>query len=252
MNTNLITLSDINQQFPRSAKYDFKWVMENLMGPNVLWLAEALCQGMALKPGMRVLDLGCGKAASSIFLAKEFGVQVWATDLWIDASENGQRIRAAGMEAQVFPVHAEAHSLPFADQFFDAVVSMDAYHYFGTDDLYLGWYLTCLVKTGGQIGMVVPGLLQEFTGDVPEHLKPFWEWDFCSFHSPAWWQRHWQKCGKVEVELADTVPNGWQHWFLWQDLCRSEQAHYDEKEAELLRVDAGRNLSFTRMVARTL
>lgn len=51
------------------------------MGPNVLWLAEALSQMMDLRPGMRVLDMGCGKAISSIFLAKEFGLEVWATDL---------------------------------------------------------------------------------------------------------------------------------------------------------------------------
>jgi cyclopropane fatty-acyl-phospholipid synthase-like methyltransferase len=37
---------------------------------------------------MRVLDLGCGRAATSIFLRREFGVQVWATDLWTNASEN--------------------------------------------------------------------------------------------------------------------------------------------------------------------
>ena len=62
---------------------------------------------MELKPGMRVLDMGCGKAVSSIFLAKEFGVQVWATDLWIEASENWPRVQKAGPEGQVFPVHAE-------------------------------------------------------------------------------------------------------------------------------------------------
>ncbi len=43
------------------------------MGPNVLWLTEALSQVMELKRGMRVLDMGCGKAVSSIFLAREFG-----------------------------------------------------------------------------------------------------------------------------------------------------------------------------------
>ena len=42
---------------------------------------------------MRVLDLGCGVAASSIFLRREFGVQVWATDLWFHASDNVPRIR---------------------------------------------------------------------------------------------------------------------------------------------------------------
>lgn len=55
------------------------------MGPNVLWLTEFLGQAMELQPGMRVLDMGCGRALSSIFLAKEFGVQVWAADLWIAA-----------------------------------------------------------------------------------------------------------------------------------------------------------------------
>jgi cyclopropane fatty-acyl-phospholipid synthase-like methyltransferase len=250
MNPNAYNLSDVQKQFPRSAVYDLKWVMENLMGPNALWLTEALTQVITLKPGMRVLDLGCGKAVSSIFLAKEFDVQVWATDLWIDASENSQRIHAAGLEDQVFPIHAEAHALPFADGFFDAVVSMDAYHYFGTDDLYLGRYLTRLMKPGSQAGIVVPGLKQESSGSVvPDHLKPYWEWDFCSFHSPGWWQQHWEKTGKVAVERADWVPDGWQHWLLWHNLCQSAQVHYDAKEAEMVSVDAGQNLGFTRLVA---
>lgn len=32
---------------------------------------------------MRILDMGCGKAMSSIFLVKEFGIQVWANDPWL-------------------------------------------------------------------------------------------------------------------------------------------------------------------------
>ena len=136
------------------------------MAPNVLWLAEALSQKLELRPGMRVLDMGCGKAISSIFLAKEFGIQVWATDLWISAGDNWERIRAAQMQERVFPIHAEAHALPYADGFSDALVSLDAYHYFGTDDLYLGYYAR-FVKPGGQIGIVVPGLQHEFAVDSP-------------------------------------------------------------------------------------
>ena len=59
-----------NGRFPGSAKYDPEWVLKGWMGPNVLWLTEWLCEKMELKPGMRVLDMGCGKALSSIFLAK--------------------------------------------------------------------------------------------------------------------------------------------------------------------------------------
>ena len=85
------TLAQLGQ-FPRSNNYPIDWVIENEMGPNVLWLTEFLCEAMDLRSGMRVLDLGCGKAISSIFLAREFGVQVWATDLWIPATDNAKRI----------------------------------------------------------------------------------------------------------------------------------------------------------------
>ena len=64
--TSMLTIED----FPRSASYDPIWVLENLMGPNVLWLAESLSQVMDLKQGTRVLDMGCGKATSSIFMAR--------------------------------------------------------------------------------------------------------------------------------------------------------------------------------------
>ena len=86
-------------EFPRSANYDPDWVLENMMGPNALWLTESLVGCMDLNPAMRILDLGCGKALSSIFLAREYGVQVWATDLWINATDNYGRICAAGTDA---------------------------------------------------------------------------------------------------------------------------------------------------------
>ena len=231
-------------QFPRSAAYDPLWVLENLMGPNVLWLTEALSQVMVLTRGMRVLDMGCGRALSSVFLAKEFGVQVWATDLWISASENWGWVVAADVDEQVFPIHAAAHALPFADGFFDALVSLDAYHYFGTDDLYLGYY-SRFVKAGGQIGIVVPGLQHEFADGLPEHLARYWIWDFWSFHSPAWWRNHWEKTGRVAVTHADTIPNGWQHWLTWQEVCLKQGVRADRQGAEMLRVDAGQNLGFT-------
>ncbi len=85
-------------EFPRSNTYDPDWVMQNQMGPNALWLMEWLCRDMDLKPGMRVLDLGCGTAMTSIFLVKEFRVQVWAADLWVNQDENWERVRKAGVD----------------------------------------------------------------------------------------------------------------------------------------------------------
>jgi cyclopropane fatty-acyl-phospholipid synthase-like methyltransferase len=237
------------KEFPLSSKYDPMWVLENYMGPNVLWLTESLTQLLEFKPGTRVLDMGCGRAISSIFLAQEFGVQVWATDLWIKATDNWKRIRAAGMEDHVFPINAEAHALPFADEFFDIAVSMDAYHYFGTDDLYLGHYFERLIKRGGTIAIVVPGLTKEFTSAVPEHLRPYWNWEFGSFHSPEWWKNHFEKTGKVIVTHADILPDGWKLWLKWLDVRYKKQFPYDEDEAAMLKTDAGEYLGFTRLVA---
>ena len=105
----------ISSRFPRASQYNPEWILAGVSGgANPLWLTEWLCEAMNLRPGMRVLDLGCGRALSSIFLHREFGVQVWATDLWQSPSENLQRVRDAGVEDGVFPIHADARSLPFA------------------------------------------------------------------------------------------------------------------------------------------
>jgi len=247
----------VKPAFPRASAYDAAWVLDAWMGPNPLWLAEWLSEVMPIEAGMRVLDLGCGKAASSIFLAREFGAIVWAADLWVKPSENLQRIETAGLADRVLPVHAEAHALPFAEAYFDAIVSFDAFHYFGTDDLYLG-YLARFLRPAGRLGLVVPGLVEEFSDDLPPAwLQPYWEPAFHSFHSPAWWRRHWPRSGMVDVEVADTPPDGWRLWAEWNEVCAEagvglENGRAAAREAEMLRVDAGQTLAFTRMVARRL
>src|SRR6266545_7199887 len=122
----------VSHRFPRSSKYHPEWIIASVSGgANSLWLTEWLAAALDLRPGMRVLDLGCGRASSSIFLRREFGVQVWAIDLWCDVSENAQRIRDAGVEDGVFPVHADARSLPFGVDFFAAIVCIDSFIYYG-------------------------------------------------------------------------------------------------------------------------
>jgi len=96
-------------------------MLDNQMGPNAVWLAEWLCEAMSLQPGQRVLDLGCGRAMTSIFLAKEFGVQVSAADLWMGPDHNWTRAVESGVADRVCPLRAEAHALPFAKGYFDAV-----------------------------------------------------------------------------------------------------------------------------------
>ena len=211
---------------------------------------------MELKPGMRVLDMGCGKALSSVFLAKEFGVKVWANDLWIPAAENWQRIKESGLENEICPVHAEAHALPYAEAFFDAIVSLDSYQYYGTDDLYLPTFIK-LLKPGGQIGIVVPGLMQDIDGPVPEHLmapRPdrgtFWVDECWCFHTAAWWQRHWSKLACVKDVTAEVLPDGWKDWIQYENACDAAGTLMFPSEVPTLEVDAGRYMGLVRVVGR--
>jgi cyclopropane fatty-acyl-phospholipid synthase-like methyltransferase len=237
----------ISARFPRSSEYHPEWVVASLSGgANALWLTEWLAAALDLRPGMRVLDLGCGRAMSSIFLHREFGVQVWATDLWFSPSENLQRIRDAGVEEGVFPIHADARSLPFAAEFFDAIVSIDSFFYYGTDDLYLN-DIARFVKPGGLVGIAQAGLVREIEGPVPEHLREWWTQDlpWC-LHSAAWWRRHWDKTGIMDIELADTMPDGWQQWQDWLKVIAPE----NEVEIKALEADCGNYLGYVRVVGR--
>src|SRR5947209_4158449 len=148
----------ISPRFPRSSAYHPEWLLAGVSGgANPLWLAEWLAEAMDLRPGMRLLDLGCGRAMSSVFLRREFGVQVWATDLWISASED----------------------------------------------------LWCL-------------------------------------HSADWWRRHWERAGVVEVERADTLPDGWQLWRDWIQAVAPDNA----AEIGALEADRGNSLGYVRAVGR--
>jgi ubiquinone/menaquinone biosynthesis C-methylase UbiE len=51
----------VSERFPRSWRYHPEWIVANASGgANALWLTEWLAIPVDLKPGMRVLDLGCG------------------------------------------------------------------------------------------------------------------------------------------------------------------------------------------------
>ena len=205
-------------------------------GANSLWLTEWLTTALDLRPGMRVLDLGCGRGASSIFLRREFGVQVWASDLWFDPSERMERIRDAGVDDGVFPIHADARSLPFAAGFFDAIVSIDSFFYYGTDDFYLN-YLARFLKPDGPIGIAGAGMMQEIDGALPDHLRDWWTQDCWALHSTA--------C-ILEIELADTMPEGWQFWLDWHKAITPDNA----AEIKALEVDRGRYFGYVRVVGR--
>ncbi len=244
------------ERFPRTSRYDLEWILANEMGPNALWLLEDLTSKMSLDSGMKVLDMGCGRALTSVFLARECGVKVWANDLWVSADDNWTRVVEAGSGEQVCPIQAEARNLPYAAGFFDAVVSIDSYQYFGTDDLYLG-YITRFLRNGGLLGLVMPAMKQEFT-QPPEHLAKvresgtaFWDPSECwCLHTLEWWKRHLERSGLVDIELASYVEDGWKLWRDWELIRDGGGFTGFPSDAETLEEDGGRYIGFVMLVLK--
>ncbi|NHJ41091.1 MAG: methyltransferase domain-containing protein [Asgard group archaeon] len=229
-------------QFPRSMKYDSKWIIENEMGSNCLWLMEALSQKINFTPNMRILDLGCGKALSSIFIAKEFGSQVWAVDPSISPTDNYKRIKEANVEDKVFPLFGDARKLPFPEKFFDTIVGINSYQFYGADDIFLRFFLLKHLKTGGRIGMIVPGFYTDFD-TIPEHLVPFWDEALLStWHSPDWYQKNLSKLHSINIELIDTLEGlGFECFLRWEKIMN---------DSMVSRTDNGRNITFVRFILR--
>ena len=193
--------------FPRTNRYDGEWVCRNSLGENALAQAETLSRFIPLGPQTRVLDLGCGKAISSIFLAREFGSEVWAVDRNVSPTENLARIRDAGCADRVFPLRGDARELPFASGFFHAAIAIDSYHYYGTDERFPASLLR-FVAEKGYVGIADIALAREIPTiqDAPEFLKPTFADHWSFVHTIAWWKAQWERTGLVETVAAEPVP----------------------------------------------
>ncbi len=237
-----------SKQFPRSNKYDPMWIFSNSMGPNPLWLTEFLVQSFDLKPGMRVLDLGCGKGITSVFLAREFGVQVYAVDLWENADGKWKQAKEHGVEHLITPLHADARKLPFAKGFFDAVICVDAYIYFGADDQYLNNIIQFLCP-GGKIGMIVPGYMNDVTNGVPTYLTDFLGDELWTWQTLSWWKNLWEQTNLVSINISDILQDGCALWLRWEEALDSVGKNRHPQEIEVFKKDKGEYMGFIRLVA---
>jgi cyclopropane fatty-acyl-phospholipid synthase-like methyltransferase len=103
-------------------------------GKFAVW--EGILDGLALRGDERVLDLGCGRGAVLIAVAKRLPRgHVTGADLWrsVDQSGNAPEVTAAnaateGVGDRVSLDTADMTALPYPDDCFDVVVSSMAIH----------------------------------------------------------------------------------------------------------------------------
>lgn len=235
--------------YSKSQKYDTNFISENIMGPNPMKLTEELMKNHPFHKGDTIMDLGCGKGVTSIFLAKEYDLRVFATDLWIAPTENYQRFCKFGLSReQIIPIHAEAHDLPYAEEFFDGVVTIDSYHYFGREDGYLKEHLLPLVKHGGYIMIAIPGMREEFTEDtIPDKLALSWTWeDLQTIRTIDYWEKILLKTDGIEIVDLSQMDSFWECWNDWLS-CDNEYAVGDRKA---MRSGGGDYMNFIKIVLK--
>lgn len=225
----IINQSELNKLFPKTARYNSEWVKQNSLLHNTLLYTESLCNALDIKEEQRVLDLGCGKAVSSIFLAKEYNVQVWAVDREISPTENYIRIKEMSCENNVFPLQLDARRLPFPKNFFDVVISIDSFSYYATDNWYLP-YLSQFIKPGGMLAFSEWCCSKEFNNvnEVPEYLqKCYTGFGFHGMHSIEWWKNHFTKIGLFEVINSDILPG---NKYILEDFIQEFENMESERE----------------------
>lgn len=84
-------------------------------------------RGLDQRRQLKILDLGCGAGAHTIFLARE-GFQVYATDI----SEEGLKVtkkRLKDNKLKAILKNATMESQPFPDNFFDGIISFGVFYY---------------------------------------------------------------------------------------------------------------------------
>jgi len=100
-----------------------RYLLGDSFHPGGLQTTHRLGDMLGLNSHSRVLDVACGKGATGVFLAKEFGCQAVGIDY---GPQNVEAARALAkveqVESRVQFERSDAEILPFADASFDAVM----------------------------------------------------------------------------------------------------------------------------------
>lgn len=226
--------------------YDKEFLVENMMGPNPVKILEEMAESVPFREGMRILDLGCGRGLTSIFLAREFGAEVYAVDLWTNPTDNYRRFQEQKVADRIVPLCFDASRMPFADGYFDAVVSVDAYHYFGNTETYFGDCVAPLLKKEGLVAIAFPSIRQDFTFEsIPEEMRPFWEEEaFYMWRSTNWWTRIFRKhLTGMEVKELGCFEEAWGDWLALDN-------EYAVADRDMMKADGGKYMNILSITGK--
>ena len=157
-------------------KYDGRWRA----------VAEAMAKHYQLKSGDKILDVGCGKG----FLLYEFtqvvpGVEVVGIDVSEYALENAKE------EVKPFLSLGNAKLLPYADDYFDLVISINTLHNLYCYDLETA--LSEIERVGKGVKKYV--CMDSYRNEVEKTNLLYWQLTCECFFTPQEWEWWFKKSG---------------------------------------------------------
>ena len=203
---------------------------ETMMGPNsVRILAELRDEyPLQLADDDLILDLGCGTGLTSFVIAKETRAKVYANDLWVSAEENGKRFTQWGVGEQIEPICEDANNLHFEEKQFNALVSIDSYHYFAGHKGFFQEKILPFMKDGGVVLIGIPGLKDEYTNRAKELLFDWLGDDAYMFRSPTHWKELVGSHDRIKTVITwemDCFEKAWGEW-----LAANNPFAYDDRQ----------------------
>jgi cyclopropane fatty-acyl-phospholipid synthase-like methyltransferase len=126
-----------------------------------------VCQKLRLKPGERLLDIGCGWGTLARHAAKYYGVDATGVTISENQTEFGnRRIREWGLEDRARILCCDYRDIPF--QKFDKIVSLEMVEHVGVKNLrdkYFSW-VSDLLKDDGLFLLQWTGLRRQLAGET--------------------------------------------------------------------------------------
>jgi SAM-dependent methyltransferase len=187
--------------------------------------AEVFYQRLGIKPGTRLLDVGCG-AGQLALIAARAGAEVTGCDIatnWLEQA----RTRAAAEGLKIKFEEGDAEALPYEDGQFDAVVSMFGAMFAPRPEL-VAAELARVCRPGGLIAMAnwtPAGFIGQMFKIIAKHIAP------SGMPSPALWGD--------EATVRDRFRNGIATLKLTPRLYRFEYPFPPEAVVEFFRANYG-------------
>lgn len=209
---------------PSNHSFTNKFISENLMGPNVVIMFDELCGNkLPMEAEARICDLGCGTGLSSLAIASTTNGTVYAVDSWNAPEQNRERFDMFDFGKRIVAVQAGAPILPFQESFFDALVCLDSYNYFGREVGVID-KVAAYTKPGGKVYLGISGVKRELTDADMEVFGLSWTPEQMAYiRTPRYWK---QLLGKSDAMRIDRIFEMACHESAWNDWlsCDNEYA----------------------------